>query len=520
MKPKTKFSKYEKGGKTQDPPAKKKRDYTYLLNPRNWTVENLGEEPSFNQAFKKARKMGLTEFLYNGRRYNTQSNESPKTQFNKFGNTNELLNADLSPETKRNLLMIEDSFYRSGDVLPERYERGGRGQYLNDLLKLHERAGNPSIDLSNGRMKGNIFVDDYRSSYRPMFNSMQLSWPIHYFGELAHAVQDEDANLPDIQGLFFDTPARAFTDVYELPGTKEYEAHKVIEPRLKFRMDYHAKPWTPSYDTLKFTNGDPRRWAGGYPDWDEEPFTKEDSAYVEEGNRLKALDKADSTDRAEKMKMINRMRFAGGGKISIKPENRGKFTAWAENHNMGVQQAASHIMANKGSYSPTLVKRANFARNAAGWKKQNGGALTDPNKPSYTQENLNAARDIKQMLASPPPDYSRTPWENPDRQWWGGDTGLGKGENLYIDDAGNLKPKPQRAFNPLANLGLVQRPMVAADKLSTSNMINLIRLRSSDTGRFNDFVDNYNAQTQRNMNYLPPAEGYNTFVRRTVPPTR
>ena len=66
--------------------------------------------------------------------------------------------------------------------------------------------------------------------------------------------------------------------------------------------------------------------------------------------------------------------FKDGG-IHIKPENVGKFTAWAKRHNMSVQEAASHIMANKDKYSSTLVKRANFAKNAAGWKHEEGGEV-------------------------------------------------------------------------------------------------------------------------------------------------
>lgn len=68
--------------------------------------------------------------------------------------------------------------------------------------------------------------------------------------------------------------------------------------------------------------------------------------------------------------------YAEGG-IHIKPENKGKFTAWANAHNMGVQEAARHVMANKEDYSSTIVKRANFAKNAAGWKKQYGGVVTE-----------------------------------------------------------------------------------------------------------------------------------------------
>jgi hypothetical protein len=40
---------------------------------------------------------------------------------------------------------------------------------------------------------------------------------------------------------------------------------------------------------------------------------------------------------------------------------------------MGVQEFARHVLANKEDYSSTQVKRANFAKNAAGWKKQMGG---------------------------------------------------------------------------------------------------------------------------------------------------
>jgi Zn-dependent oligopeptidase len=61
------------------------------------------------------------------------------------------------------------------------------------------------------------------------------------------------------------------------------------------------------------------------------------------------------------------------GGIHINPANKGKFTASANRAGMGVQEFARHVLANKEDYSSTQVKRANFARNAAGWKKQMGG---------------------------------------------------------------------------------------------------------------------------------------------------
>lgn len=67
--------------------------------------------------------------------------------------------------------------------------------------------------------------------------------------------------------------------------------------------------------------------------------------------------------------------FKEGG-IMIKKENRGKFTESANRANMSVQEYARHILANKEDYSPTLIKRANFARNAAKWNAFGGDLNT------------------------------------------------------------------------------------------------------------------------------------------------
>jgi hypothetical protein len=59
--------------------------------------------------------------------------------------------------------------------------------------------------------------------------------------------------------------------------------------------------------------------------------------------------------------------------IEIKPENKGKFTAWAKARGMSVKEAYTKVMANTDAYPPRIVKMANFAKNAAGFKKQEGG---------------------------------------------------------------------------------------------------------------------------------------------------
>lgn len=67
--------------------------------------------------------------------------------------------------------------------------------------------------------------------------------------------------------------------------------------------------------------------------------------------------------------------FAGGGGIHISPSKRGTFTAAAARHNMGVQEFSRKVLANKDDYSPSIVKKANFARNASKWKHALGGNL-------------------------------------------------------------------------------------------------------------------------------------------------
>jgi hypothetical protein len=64
--------------------------------------------------------------------------------------------------------------------------------------------------------------------------------------------------------------------------------------------------------------------------------------------------------------------YADGG-IHIDPSKKGTFTAAATKHGESVQGFASQVLANKEDYSPAMVKKANFARNAAHWKHQQGG---------------------------------------------------------------------------------------------------------------------------------------------------
>ncbi|KKN88749.1 hypothetical protein LCGC14_0246400 [marine sediment metagenome] len=66
-----------------------------------------------------------------------------------------------------------------------------------------------------------------------------------------------------------------------------------------------------------------------------------------------------------------------GGSMYIEPSRRGSFTRWAKRHGHdSVQAAANAVMSNKDRYSPAIVKKANFAKNFGGKKRQDGGELT------------------------------------------------------------------------------------------------------------------------------------------------
>jgi hypothetical protein len=67
--------------------------------------------------------------------------------------------------------------------------------------------------------------------------------------------------------------------------------------------------------------------------------------------------------------------YAMGGGININPANEGKFTEWAAKRGMTVQEAANKVMTNRSKYTADVVKMANFAKNAAGWKKAMGGRI-------------------------------------------------------------------------------------------------------------------------------------------------
>lgn len=102
-------------------------------------------------------------------------------------------------------------------------------------------------------------------------------------------------------------------------------------------------------------------------------------------------------------------RFSRGGDIHIKEENKGKFTESAKRAGMGIQEYARKILANKEKYSNTLIRRANFARNARKWEdggdksRSSFGEFLSNNAPTFIKaaQTLQSLQNLRDAHKSP-----------------------------------------------------------------------------------------------------------------------
>ena len=172
------------------------------------------------------------------------------------------------------------------------------------------------------------------------------------------------------------------------------------------------------------------------------------------------------------------------GGIHIDPKNKGKFTKSAKAAGMGVQEFARHVLANKEDYSPTQVKRANFARNAKKWSAQEGFVV--PSGETWQFDPITG-----EPMGAP------EKWRNEDDPV----TIPGLKEHLAKIKAG----VPTNPFKTTGNEGSVQNPMGAGEPdngpekkpsknyLPTLNAINFGLTKLAESLR-NKELERYNRQ--------------------------
>lgn len=109
--------------------------------------------------------------------------------------------------------------------------------------------------------------------------------------------------------------------------------------------------------------------------------------------------------------------FFDGGSIHIDPSKKGTFTAAAKKHGMGVQEFASRVLANKENYSPAMVKKANFARNASKWHGY-GGRIYDGTTEDTQQMNIPYAGELPNVTVVPRRIANKA-WDKVQERWVG-----------------------------------------------------------------------------------------------------
>lgn len=145
------------------------------LNPKNWFKEDYSNLPTYGDAYKKARNNGDTEFMYKGKRYNTNYRGTPDQQMRETG---------LTDQQKQNKNFIEKRLEKN--IYPYSYDnlisrtfnavvrnKPEEGLNREDLYTTRKDAFN----LYNGKpQKYNTFsVSSYKPSVQKNSNSIYYS---------------------------------------------------------------------------------------------------------------------------------------------------------------------------------------------------------------------------------------------------------------------------------------------------------------------------------------------------------
>jgi hypothetical protein len=151
--------------------------------------------------------------------------------------------------------------------------------------------------------------------------------------------------------------------------------------------------------------------------------------------------------------------YAEGGGIHIKESKKGTFTAAATKHGKSVQEFAKQVLANKGNYSSAMVKKANFARNAAGWKHAYGGPMVSNVSQPFTGPSAQNRGGMMieygrggMMYANGGPDNPNSP--GPDYISMGNGDWYNPKTDQYVYDYDNIKRVEPLEYLKPTSLGL------------------------------------------------------------------
>jgi hypothetical protein len=401
------FIKYEGGG-----------SWTDYLNPMNWGVEDYSEYSKFANAYRTAKSNGKEEFLWNGKRYNTKYAGTPRQEIGMYGANGK----KVSPKQMNNPYLVNYYTPKLGYYLPGHIEAANREGYaVNNSSNGNSSFGiDPAYEPHKGKSSyfvygadsakfrntvSNLPMGDYQYLFDEeelkanKFNTGKSTWNlltnncadgvcdafgIPKSGKVTHPVSTlskisnkyPTLNITGRDMETYENKIKEYikADKNNILKQSEYFLGIVNSPEfVNGNSSYRKKVISAIQDSLhksgyslpnsQKSNGTFDGIMGPETQTALQKYNQQSSKKKENGGEYQDEDLID---------ISHLIQFKKGG-IYIKPENKGKFTAWAQSHGMSVQEAASHVMANKEKYSSTTVKRANFAKNASKWKHEDGG---------------------------------------------------------------------------------------------------------------------------------------------------
>lgn len=123
------------------------------MNPKNWGVTDYTDKGDFNTAYSTARKAGEKEFLFNGKRYNTNYKGTPQQQLKETGITNDRLGIKTDRSDKA-YNYVKPSVYLSKEDVNQQLKNyfNSKNRFdnaeINKLRKEYIEEGNkPNYDL-------------------------------------------------------------------------------------------------------------------------------------------------------------------------------------------------------------------------------------------------------------------------------------------------------------------------------------------------------------------------------------
>lgn len=250
-------------------------------------------------------------------------------------------------------------------VLVEGVLGGQSGSHLGSMWTTRAKT-NQAIDYVN--TLGGVTVDD--SSNEALLNSYNTN------GQIANL--NIDTKLKDFQDFVFDPLSFGLTSLF---GMRESAADRQARINRAINAANARRQQALSNAAMNVQTNRNNALLANYAAFGGPIFNLGYS-----GSSALDYDLAKDAQHAKMLSAQNKgtttqyippTEFAEGGKIYIKPSKRGTFTAAAKSRGMGVQEFASKVLANKDNYSPAMVKKANFARNASHWHNDGGMLLSD-----------------------------------------------------------------------------------------------------------------------------------------------